>query len=208
MGVILKDKVIKKIKMITSSLIIWFNFRIMIPELIGIKRSYYQILDIIWTILPCILLVTFVIPSFGLLYYLNEVLDPLLSIMVIGHQWYWCYEFSTLYYYNTLFNGTPYLLFTHHFLVLPLITNIRLLITSEDVIHTYAIPSFGIKLDAIPGRLNTIELIINKEGLYYGQCSELCGPLHPSMPLSILSCTFYPFHLSPSFLPYSYSISP
>ncbi len=123
---------------------------------------------------------------------MDEILDSEITIKVIGNQWYWSYEYengisfdSFLIDDNSLETGDLRLLTTDNSLVLPVNTSIRMLITSNDVIHSFAVPSLGLKCDAIPGRLNSLGLVIQRESSYFGQCSELCGILHGFMPISI-----------------------
>lgn len=163
--------------------------------------SHSSILEIVWTIIPALILIFIAVPSFTLLYSLDEFSDPLLTIKIIGHQWYWSYEYSDYslltetssalnfdsYMINTneLTRGSFRLLEVDNRLVLPIKTHIRLLVTSSDVIHSWTIPSFGIKIDATPGRLSQASLFIKRDGLYYGQCSEICGINHGFMPIAV-----------------------
>lgn len=158
-------------------------------------------LEYVWTILPAIILVVIAIPSFVLLYSANEPNeDPAITFKVIGHQWYWSYEFDDYAAYNNkmrvrvesrmkptenLSLGSYRLLEVDNRIVLPKNYLIRVLVTSEDVIHSWAIPSFGFKIDAVPGRLNEGWLAIRRTGTFYGQCSEICGIKHPFMPIVI-----------------------
>jgi cytochrome c oxidase subunit 2 len=156
-------------------------------------------LEIIWTITPAIILIIIAIPSFSLLYSVDEIIDPAITLKVIGHQWYWSYEYSD--YINQsgesidfesymipeadLQEGHLRLLEVDNRLVLPTDTHIRVVVTSSDVLHCWAIPSFGTKLDACPGRLNQTSLYIKRPGTFYGQCSEICGINHGFMPIVI-----------------------
>lgn len=169
---------------------------------VSIKFTHSSLLEIIWTILPAIVLIFIAIPSFTLLYSLDELVDPTLTLKIIGHQWYWSYEYSDLvevnnveslsfdsYMINTddLTFGALRLLEVDNRIVLPTNTHIRLLITASDVLHSWAIPSFGIKVDACPGRLSQASLFIKREGVFYGQCSEICGINHGFMPIVVKS---------------------
>ena len=137
------------------------------------------------------------IPSFALLYSIDENIDPSLTIKVIGHQWYWSYEYSSFdneiefdaYMIPTtdLNIGDFRLLETDNKVYIPVNTDVRLIISSADVIHSWTVPSLGVKVDAIPGRLNQINFVINRPGKFFGQCSELCGSNHSFMPISIIS---------------------
>jgi cytochrome c oxidase subunit 2 len=151
-------------------------------------------LEIIWTLIPSIILFIVAIPSFALLYSMEEILTPQLTVKLIAHQWYWTYEYGNLgiEYDSYLVNerdltNEPRLLTVDHPLYLPVETNIRLIISSTDVIHAFAVPSLGLKVDAVPGRLNQLTVYINRTGLFYGQCSELCGVNHGYMPIQIVA---------------------
>lgn len=151
-------------------------------------------LEIIWMFIPTIILILIAIPSFSLIYTMSEIGTPVLTVKIIGRQWYWTYEFSDFLKYSfkfdavlvdDLYPGELRMLQTNIFLTLPAWTQIRLLVTSSDVIHSWAVPSFGIKIDACPGRLNEVSLFINRCGLFFGQCSEICGVNHSFMPISV-----------------------
>lgn len=159
--------------------------------------THSSLLEIIWTIIPAIILLLIAIPSFSLLYSLDELIDPSFTVKVVGHQWYWSYELldcnqkeninfdSYMIDTTELLEGRLRLLEVDEKLYLPVKTHIRLLITAADVLHSWAVPSFGIKVDACPGRLSQASLYIKREGLYYGQCSEICGVNHGFMPIVI-----------------------
>jgi cytochrome c oxidase subunit 2 len=164
------------------------------------KFTHSSQLEIVWTIIPAIILLLIAVPSFALLYSLDEVIDPAVTLKVIGHQWYWSYEYSDyatleggeslnfdsyMVSTNDLTLGTYRLLEVDNRVVLPITTHIRVLITAADVLHSWAVPSFGIKLDACPGRLSQTSLFIKREGVYYGQCSEICGINHGFMPIVV-----------------------
>lgn len=153
-----------------------------------------QIIETIWTILPAIILIIIALPSLRLLYILDENLNPIISIKTIGHQWYWSYEYSD--YKNIEFDSYIIpsnelkqsrfrLLDVDNRLVIPFNTQIRILTTSTDVIHSWTIPSLGVKIDRVPGRLNQSNLIINRSRLLFGQCSEICGANHRFIPITI-----------------------
>nr|YP_009171502.1 cytochrome c oxidase subunit 2 [Camptonotus carolinensis]AJW76332.1 cytochrome c oxidase subunit 2 [Camptonotus carolinensis] len=162
-----------------------------------------QTIEIIWTILPAIILIFIALPSLRLLYLLDESLDPLLTIKSIGHQWYWSYEYSDfanaiefdsyMLPYNELNEDGFRLLDVDNRTVLPMNTQIRMLITAADVLHSWTIPALGVKVDATPGRLNQISFFINRPGLFYGQCSEICGANHSFMPIVIESINMKSF---------------
>lgn len=156
-------------------------------------------LEVVWTIFPAFILVLIAFPSFVLLYLSDDVVNPAMTIKAIGNQWYWVYEYSDfindsgetieLESYvlpdDLLEVGQLRLLDVDNRVVCPVDTHIRFIVTSNDVIHDLAIPSLGIKVDGTPGRLNQVSTIIQREGVYYGQCSELCGANHYAMPIVI-----------------------
>nr|QUT13280.1 cytochrome c oxidase subunit II [Octodonta nipae] len=155
-----------------------------------------QTIELIWTILPALTLIFIAIPSLRLIYIIDEINNPSISIKTIGHQWYWSYEYSD--FKNIEFDSymTPTkelnnfsfrLLDVDNRLIIPFKTQIRLLVTSSDVIHSWTIPSFGVKIDATPGRLNQINISSTRPGLFFGQCSEICGANHSFMPIVIES---------------------
>nr|YP_054520.1 cytochrome c oxidase subunit II [Triops longicaudatus]AJD07302.1 cytochrome c oxidase subunit II [Triops newberryi]AAT69269.1 cytochrome c oxidase subunit 2 [Triops longicaudatus]ADD37195.1 cytochrome c oxidase subunit II [Triops longicaudatus]AJD07289.1 cytochrome c oxidase subunit II [Triops longicaudatus]UNY33487.1 cytochrome c oxidase subunit 2 [Triops longicaudatus] len=155
-----------------------------------------QLIEIIWTVFPALILISIALPSLRLLYLLDEVNEPSLTIKTVGHQWYWSYEYSD-------FNNIEFdsymiptqeltqndfrLLDVDNRLVVPFNTQVRLLVTAADVLHSWTIPSLGVKVDAVPGRLNQVSLFINRPGLFFGQCSEICGANHSFMPIVIES---------------------
>nr|AEP27472.1 cytochrome c oxidase subunit II [Liophloeus tessulatus] len=155
-----------------------------------------QLIEMIWTILPTLTLILIALPSLRLLYIMDEINNPMLSIKAIGHQWYWSYEYSD--YKNLEFDSymiTPNELEPFHFrhldvdnrMIIPFMTQIRLIVTSADVIHSWTVPSIGVKIDGTPGRLNQSSFNINRTSLLYGQCSEICGANHSFMPIVIES---------------------
>jgi cytochrome c oxidase subunit 2 len=153
-------------------------------------------LETVWTIFPSFILMFIAIPSFTLLYAMDEVIDPSLTVKTIGNQWFWSYEYSDRDYYNSDFSsymvatsdletGSHRLLEVDNPVVLPICTHIRILVSSNDVLHSWAVPALGLKVDAVPGRLNQLSVFIKKQGVFYGQCSELCGVNHGFMPIVI-----------------------
>nr|APX40176.1 cytochrome c oxidase subunit 2 [Cryptocephalus quadripunctatus] len=157
-----------------------------------------QSIEIIWTILPAITLIFIAIPSLRLIYMMDEINNPLVTIKTMGHQWYWSYEYSD--FQNIEFdsymiplkdmkNFNFRLLDVDNRVPIPFNTQIRLLVSSADVIHSWTIPSLGVKIDATPGRLNQISFMVTRPGLFYGQCSEICGANHSFMPIVIESMT-------------------
>nr|ARH55132.1 cytochrome c oxidase subunit 2 [Phaedon armoraciae] len=155
-----------------------------------------QMIEIIWTILPTLTLIFIAIPSLRLIYILDEVNNPMITIKTIGHQWYWSYEYSDfkniefdsyMIPYNELNKFNFRLLDVDNRVVIPFESQIRMLVTAADVIHSWTIPSLGVKIDATPGRLNQISFSSNRTGLFFGQCSEICGANHSFMPIVIES---------------------
>nr|AXU40890.1 cytochrome c oxidase subunit II [Carcharias taurus] len=153
-----------------------------------------QEIEIVWTILPAIILIMIALPSLRILYLMDEINDPHLTIKAMGHQWYWSYEYTD--YENLGFDSymiqtqdlTPgqfRLLETDHRMVVPMESPVRMLVSAEDVLHSWAVPTLGIKMDAVPGRLNQTAFIISRPGVYYGQCSEICGANHSFMPIVV-----------------------
>nr|UXW64253.1 cytochrome c oxidase subunit II [Corynis sp.] len=181
--------------LITSS-ISYMMLNLMFNKLTNRNLLNKQNIEIIWTISPVILLIFIALPSIHLLYLMDEVHNPLMTIKTIGHQWYWSYEYSD--FKNIEFDSYMIeknsknknffrLLDVDNNLILPINTQIRMLISSTDVLHSWAMPALGKKIDAIPGRLNQIKLLINRPGLMFGQCSEICGTNHSFMPIVIES---------------------
>nr|YP_010286762.1 cytochrome c oxidase subunit II [Halticus minutus]UKT60743.1 cytochrome c oxidase subunit 2 [Halticus minutus] len=161
-----------------------------------------QKIETIWTITPAFMLIMIALPSLKLLYLMDEVNNPTMSIKTLGNQWYWSYEYSDIKDIqmdsymkptNTLEENEMRLLEVDNRLILPTNMNIRILVTSTDVIHSWTIPSLGIKIDGTPGRLNQGNLNINRPGILYGQCSEICGANHSFMPIVIEGIPFNMF---------------
>nr|QXJ42683.1 cytochrome c oxidase subunit 2 [Poecilocoris druraei] len=155
-----------------------------------------QTIELVWTILPAITLIFIALPSLRLLYMMDEMNNPMMTIKVIGHQWYWKYEYSDfqdlefdsyMMPLNEMENNGFRLLDVDNRTVLPMNSQIRLLVTAADVIHSWAVPALGIKIDAVPGRLNQGTINIERPGLMYGQCSEICGANHSFMPIVVES---------------------
>ena len=172
--------------------------------------AHNSLLEFIWTLVPAIILLFISVPSFALLYSLDELIEPALTLKVIGHQWYWSYEYTWLDMDNQgkakdisfdsymidssdLKQGGFRLLEVDNRVVLPTKTHIRVLVTSSDVIHSWAIPSFGIKIDACPGRLTQGSFLIKRPGTFFGQCSEICGINHGFMPIVVKAVTYHNF---------------
>nr|ABE47620.1 cytochrome c oxidase II [Jalmenus daemeli] len=161
-----------------------------------------QMIELIWTILPAITLIFIALPSLRLLYLLDELNNPLITIKSIGHQWYWSYEYSDfkniefdsymIQNYNNN-NNNFRLLDVDNRIIIPMNNNIRMLITATDVIHSWTVPSIGVKVDANPGRLNQTSFFLNRPGIFFGQCSEICGANHSFMPIMIESISIKNF---------------
>jgi len=155
-------------------------------------------IEIIWTVIPSLILIVVALPSFALLYSIDEIIDPALTIKCVGHQWFWSYEYGDFEAKMGVINFDSYmvpedelelgelrLLEVDNRVVLPINTHIRILVTAADVLHSWAIPSLGIKLDACTGRLNQTSVFILRNGVFFGQCSEICGVGHGNMPIVI-----------------------
>jgi len=158
------------------------------------KTTHNTLLEVTWTVVPVIILLVIAVPSFRLLYFTDRVEVADMTLKAIGHQWYWSYEYpdhgdftfdAIMLEDDELEEGQPRLLATDTAVVLPVGAKIRLLTTADDVIHSWAVPALGVKMDSVPGRVNETWFQINREGMYYGQCSELCGTLHGFMPIMI-----------------------
>lgn len=155
-----------------------------------------QTIEVIWTIIPAIILIFIALPSLRLLYLLDEISKPSLTLKRVGHQWYWSYEYSDfkniefdsyIIPINEINENSFRLLDVDNRIVLPTNNQIRILITAADVLHSWTIPALGVKVDATPGRLNQTNFFINRAGLFYGQCSEICGANHSFIPIVIES---------------------
>nr|AAY60829.1 cytochrome oxidase subunit II [Hospitalitermes bicolor] len=155
-----------------------------------------QMVETLWTIAPAIILVFIAIPSLRLLYLMDEIHNPVMTLKTVGHQWYWSYEYSD--FMKLEFDSYMVqqedqtinmfrLLDTDNRVVLPMNSPIRMIVTAADVLHSWTVPSLGVKTDATPGRLNQMSFSINRPGLLYGQCSEICGANHSFMPIVIES---------------------
>nr|YP_009003551.1 cytochrome c oxidase subunit II [Luetkenotyphlus brasiliensis]AGZ19037.1 cytochrome c oxidase subunit II [Luetkenotyphlus brasiliensis] len=177
-----------------STLVLYTITIMMSTTLTSTNSTDAQEVEMIWTILPAIIMIVIALPSLRILYLMDEVSDPHLTIKSMGHQWYWSYEFtdydmlsfdSYMTPTQNLEPGQFRLLEVHNRLMIPMESPIRMLISAKDVLHSWTIPSLGVKTDAVPGRLNQTTLIATRPGLYYGQCSEICGANHSFMPIVI-----------------------
>ncbi len=157
------------------------------------KTSHNTLIEVVWTIIPIVILVVIAVPSFRLLSHVRAIPEAGITVKAVGYQWYWGYEypdhgdfaFDSLMLEDGERGAQPRLLATDTALVVPVDTNVRLLVTAADVIHSWAMPSFGVKMDAVPGKINEVWFRVNKTGTYYGQCSELCGIRHAFMPIRV-----------------------
>jgi cytochrome c oxidase subunit II len=158
------------------------------------RRTHNSVLEIAWTAIPVLILVVIAIPSFKLLYFMDRAVNPEMTLKAIGRQWYWSYEYPD----HGNFTFDAYMIAEQDLtedqlrlydvdnpVVLPVDTDIRLLTTASDVIHAWAMPALGVKMDAVPGKINETWVRIKEPGVYYGQCSELCGDYHAFMPIRI-----------------------
>ena len=158
------------------------------------KTSHNTLLEVLWTVVPIIILVVMAVPSFKLLYFMDKTGKPEMTLKVTGSQWYWSYEYpdfgkiafdSQMIPDADLKPGQKRLLEVDNRVVVPVDTNIRVLVTANAVIHAWAVPALGIKIDSVPGRMNETWMRVIRPGVYYGQCSELCGINHGFMPIAV-----------------------
>lgn len=158
------------------------------------RTTHNTMLEVVWTLVPVLILVVIVIPSMKMLYFVDRTHNPEMTLKVTGYQWYWGYSYpdqgieeitANMVPTDELKEGQPRLLAADNEVVLPVDTDIRVLVTANDVIHSWAMPAFGVKTDAVPGRTNETWVRVEKEGVYYGQCSEICGVNHAFMPIQV-----------------------
>ncbi len=157
------------------------------------KTTHNTLVEVVWTVLPILILVVIAIPSFRLLYFQREIPQAEVTVKAVGYQWYWGYEypdhgdfaFDSLMLNDEERGDQPRLLATDTAMVVPVDTTVRVIVTAADVLHAFAMPAFGLKMDAVPGRLNETWFKAEKTGTFYGQCSELCGIRHAFMPIRI-----------------------
>nr|BAP90325.1 cytochrome oxidase subunit 2 [Stenodactylus petrii] len=177
---------------LVSTLVLYIMIMLITTTLTHTDKMDAQTVETIWTVLPAIILILIALPSLRVLYLMDEVNNPCLTIKAIGHQWYWTYEYTD--YGNLTFDaymtptpnllpGSPRLLQVDNHTITPTGIPIRILVSADDVLHSWAIPALGIKVDAIPGRLNQTTFTTARPGLFYGQCSEICGTNHSFMPI-------------------------
>nr|YP_009684662.1 cytochrome c oxidase subunit II [Gammarus pisinnus]QDS78465.1 cytochrome c oxidase subunit 2 [Gammarus pisinnus] len=180
--------------LIMVTFLVFFNLIfISIYNLTDRFLMHNQKIEIIWTVAPVFALILIALPSLQALYLLDDPFTPNITIKAIAHQWYWSYEYSDFpeLFFDSYMMPTTHLtaqtrlLETDNSLVLPVNSQIRLITTSADVIHAWAVPAFALKADAVPGRLNQLMFSIKRTGIFYGQCSEICGSNHSFMPIKI-----------------------
>jgi cytochrome c oxidase subunit 2 len=187
--------IITGISLLVLGLLLYIMFRFNSKRnVVASATTHNTVIEILWTVIPVILLIIIAIPSFRLLYVSETIPKADLTIKAIGNQWYWTYEYpdyedivfdANMLLENELSDPKLRLLETDTQIVVPVNKVVKLQITSADVLHAWTIPAFGVKMDAVPGRLNETWFKANKEGIYYGQCSELCGPKHAFMPINV-----------------------
>jgi cytochrome c oxidase subunit 2 len=207
-----------------ATFVLWFLIRIVFhfqDDTIRVKTiNHNTTLEIVWTAAPAFILMSIGLPSFALMYSMDELRSPMLTLKVAGHQWYWFYELPSASF-NSLSQSTEtgnwiegeilsrFEIESHMnpanlvgafrladvsmSIMLPTKINIRILVTSVDVLHSWAVPALGLKVDACPGRLNQLWVNIKREGAYYGQCSEICGVNHAFMPILIIAVRYHEF---------------
>lgn len=180
--------------LLISILVLYIISAIITTNLYSIFLIDSQGLEVIWTVLPAIVLVIVALPSLRILYITDELYNPFITIKAIGHQWYWSYEYSD--YSDIAFDsyiiptqdlafGQSRLLEADHRIIVPIQASVRILISADDVIHAWAVPALGVKVDGIPGRLNQTVFFTSRPGVFYGQCSEICGANHSFIPIVI-----------------------
>nr|AZL93311.1 cytochrome c oxidase subunit 2 [Ismarus sp. ZJUH_2016020] len=184
------DKIMMYILLITS-IIMYIIFFMINNKNYNRSLLNNNNIEILWTFIPMIMLICIAFPSLKILYMNDQITsNPLLTIKCMGHQWYWSYEYDKFMIetYDSYMNSENFrLLDTDTRLILPFNFTIRMMVNSSDVIHSFSIPSLGMKIDAIPGRINQFNIFISRSGLYFGQCSEICGLNHSFMPIVIES---------------------
>nr|YP_009328020.1 cytochrome c oxidase subunit II [Trachelus iudaicus]APC92663.1 cytochrome c oxidase subunit II [Trachelus iudaicus] len=190
------------INILITTLVIYIIVSIYLNKIMNRTTMQNQMIELIWTFIPMIILIFMAFPSIKILYLMDEILTPMITIKCMGHQWYWSYEYSD--FNNIEFDSfmTPTenlnnnefrLLEVSDRMIIPFNTQIRLLISSVDVIHSWTIPAMGIKVDATPGRINQTNMLSIRPGLFYGQCSEICGANHSFMPIIVESTNLSSF---------------
>nr|QJX58546.1 cytochrome c oxidase subunit 2 [Sericulus bakeri] len=176
--------------------LVLYLLTMMLSEKLSSSTVDAQEIELVWTILPAAVLIMLALPSLQILYLMDEVNEPDLTLKAIGHQWYWTYEYTdfkdlTFDSYMIPTSDLPLghfrLLEVDHRVVVPMESSVRVIVTADDVLHSWAVPSLGVKTDAIPGRLNQTSFTASRPGVFYGQCSEICGANHSYMPIVVES---------------------
>lgn len=193
----LHDHIIRILVLITI-VVLYIIAYFFLQKKISVTNPHNHGLEIIWTLLPALTLLMIAFPSLRLLYIREEHLTSPLRVKTLGHQWYWSYEYSNFKErdFDSFIKTENYiwrLLETDNFLTLPIKNFIQIFISSTDVLHSWTVPSLGVKADSSPGRLNIINFLSNKRGRFYGQCSEICGANHRFIPISLLMVPFNDF---------------
>nr|WDE80398.1 cytochrome oxidase subunit 2 [Catharus ustulatus]WDE80399.1 cytochrome oxidase subunit 2 [Catharus ustulatus]WDE80400.1 cytochrome oxidase subunit 2 [Catharus ustulatus]WDE80401.1 cytochrome oxidase subunit 2 [Catharus ustulatus]WDE80402.1 cytochrome oxidase subunit 2 [Catharus ustulatus] len=176
--------------------LVLYLLALMLSEKLSSSTVDAQEIELVWTILPAAVLIMLALPSLRILYMMDEINEPDLTLKAIGHQWYWTYEYTdfkdlTFDSYMIPTSDLPLghfrLLEVDHRVIVPTSSKVRVIVTADDVLHSWAVPSLGVKTDAIPGRLNQTSFLASRPGIYYGQCSEICGANHSFMPIVVES---------------------
>nr|AUR26813.1 cytochrome c oxidase subunit 2 [Nesoptilotis leucotis]AUR26956.1 cytochrome c oxidase subunit 2 [Nesoptilotis leucotis] len=176
--------------------LVLYLLTLMLTEKLSSSTVNAQEVELVWTILPAIVLIMLALPSLQILYMMDEIHEPDLTLKAIGHQWYWSYEYTD--FKDLMFDsymiptadlplGHYRLLEVDHRVIVPMESPVRVIVTADDVLHSWAVPSLGVKTDAIPGRLNQTSFVATRPGVFYGQCSEICGANHSFMPIVVES---------------------
>nr|YP_010000264.1 cytochrome c oxidase subunit II [Leucopsar rothschildi]QOD96111.1 cytochrome c oxidase subunit II [Leucopsar rothschildi] len=190
--------------------LVLYILTVMLTEKLSSSSVDAQEIELVWTILPAVVLIVLALPSLRILYMMDEINEPDLTLKAIGHQWYWTYEYTDLkeltfdsYMVPTsdLPLGHFRLLEVDHRVIVPMNSKVRVIVTADDVLHSWAVPSLGVKTDAIPGRLNQTAFLASRPGVYYGQCSEICGANHSFMPIVVESTPLANFENWSSLIP-------
>nr|QWX20937.1 cytochrome c oxidase subunit II [Apogonichthyoides taeniatus] len=177
-----------------STLVLYIIVAMVTTKLTNKNILDSQEIEIIWTVLPAVILILIALPSLRILYLMDEINNPHVTVKAIGHQWYWSYEYtdykeigfdSYMTPTQDLTPGQFRLLEADHRMVVPVESPVRVLVSAEDVLHSWAVPALGVKMDAVPGRLNQTAFLASRPGVFYGQCSEICGANHSFMPIVV-----------------------
>nr|WSP02049.1 cytochrome c oxidase subunit II [Iassus latus] len=185
--------------MIITMMVMYTMYYMTVNKMTNIFMTQAQMIELFWTILPALFLILVAMPSIRILYLIEEISQPMMTIKTIGHQWFWSYEYSDLKkiefesYMKPISMKSIRMMETDNRLVLPFKTKMRLITTSEDVIHSWTIQSLGIKVDSMPGRINQSSIYMSRPGMFFGQCSEICGANHSFMPIMIESVNLKSF---------------